>query len=449
MSLLLGKPESGKTTLTRILSAHVPRFSGGECTGTVRLNGRDILRELPYDLLETVGLAFQDPDEQFITTRCDTEVAFGLESLGMERTAMEKRVRDAFESLDILHLMRRKTGDLSGGEKKKVILASLIALSPSLLVLDEALEEIDEVSRIAILELLKNNGRSVLITSSRLHDFYQNYVDIYLLLSSKAVLREDHCGEIDFRSLCRKEGLLFDSVQEGVADRKFRAGDGALEEMNGSSGDVLLSASGVKFSYPGSGFSLSVEEFTVRESETIALIGRNGSGKSTLARILSGLIEPEEGRVSIRIKGRWKDASPRDLNTFTGYVFQNPDYQIFLPTVEEELSYGLKKLGVKEAEIKSRVAEAAGLFRLPELSVPPAMMSYGARKRLQAAVYYLLERPLYILDEADSGLSFDDFLSILSIFRRKECGLVIITHDLGLARQVSHRTYTLECGRIV
>ncbi len=157
-------------------------------------------------------------------------------------------MRDAFESLDILHLMRRNWRPLGRREEEghtcKPHCPFSFAFDPR-----RDPEEIDEVSRIAILELLKNNGRSVLITSSRLHDFYQNYMDVYLLLSSKAVLREDHCGEKDFRSLCRKEGLLFDSVQEGLANRKFKAGDGAFEEMNGSSGDVLLSASGVKFSY--------------------------------------------------------------------------------------------------------------------------------------------------------------------------------------------------------
>ncbi len=440
LSLLLGRPESGKTTLTRILGGLVPRFTGGSISGSVILGGRDILREKPYDLLGEVGLAFQDPDEQFITTRCDTEVAFGLESLSLSRQEIKKRVLDSFASLGIEHLITRKTGELSGGEKKKLVLASIIALSPSLILLDETLEEIDEDSRISVLTLLKGMDASTLITSSRLHDFYRGYADTQFLLSSGSVLRHTPENRDDFIGRCRAEGLLFE-------------GSDGLQGSSSAPAGAILSASALRYRYPESGFSLDVGELSVHEGELVALIGRNGSGKSTLAKILSGLIEPEEGRVRVRpvgasLSASFRDASSRDLNTFTGYVFQNPDYQIFLPTVEEELAYGLLKQGLKESEVRRRVTEAASLFRLPGLSVPPAIMSYGARKRLQAAVYYLLDRPLYILDEADSGLSFDDFLSVLSIFRQRPCGIIIITHDLALARRVSHRVCSLDRGRL-
>ena len=150
-----------------------------------------------------------------------------------------------------------------------------------------------------------------------------------------------------------------------------------------------------------------------------------------------GVISSEEGR-----------AGPAYLNSYCAYMFQNPDYQIFLPTVHEELSWGLSEAGLSKKEIAPLIEDAAGKFRLPDLSTPPAMMSYSARKRLQAAVYYLLRRPVFILDEADTGLSFRDFATLAGELREISRGMIIITHNLDLASAVSDRVLGMSSGRI-
>jgi energy-coupling factor transporter ATP-binding protein EcfA2 len=130
-------------------------------------------------------------------------------------------------------------------------------------------------------------------------------------------------------------------------------------------------------------------------------------------------------------------------------MFQNPDYQIFLPTVFEELALGLRAAGIAQDVIRGRVEEAQRLFHLPPGDMPPALMSYGARKRLQAATYNLLGRRLLILDEIDSGLSYREFMSLISALASSGSGLLLITHDAALARAIAHRVIVIDEGRIV
>jgi len=177
------------------------------------------------------------------------------------------------------------------------------------------------------------------------------------------------------------------------------------------------------------------------------LKGSNGCGKSTLARILSGLISPDGGE--IHAEASPAPSSPRDLNRRCAYLFQNPDYQLFLPTVEEELMLGLRSTGLKKSERRRMAEEAVEDFHLPPLNAPPALLSFGARKRLQAGIYALLDKDLYILDEADSGLGYDDFKNIVSALGRRGAALLVISHDAGIQNLDVHRILDMCDGRIV
>ena len=212
----------------------------------------------------------------------------------------------------------------------------------------------------------------------------------------------------------------------------------------------MLRAEGLSFGFPGpDGFSLRVESLRLNNAEICVLAGRNGSGKSTLCRILCGLLSPQAGTFSLSSEDGILKASADDLSSSVGYLFQNPDHQIYLPTVYEELSLGLQRRGIRREEIDARVAEAVQLYDLPDPSTPPALMGYGARKRLQAATYHLLERPLLILDEVDAGLSSRAVEALLDALAGQGAGILLITHDLVLARGTADRILAMEQGRIV
>jgi energy-coupling factor transporter ATP-binding protein EcfA2 len=429
IGLLLGWPDAGKSTLCRILAGLVPRFSGGTLGGRVRVAGRSVQESRPFERIREVGLVFQNPAEQLFTGRCDTEVAFALESLGTPTARIERLVREALDGQALPALRDPQT--LSGGEKKKLAVACLQAADPALWLLDETFEELDSRTRLRLLEGLRAPGRTALITSAKWYEFFAGRVDRVFLLSGGR-LRGVRPDAQSLRALLRKEGFTL-----GARARRPRP-----------PGDPVLEAQNLRFAYPGEGgFRLEVAHLAVPRGGTLAVVGDNGSGKSTLARILCGLLSPAAGSVRLRQEGELRLMSRESLSQRVAYIFQDPDLQIFLPTVEEELAYGLKLQGLGQDRIDPRVRAAAQSFHLPALLAPPALLSFGARKRLQSATYHLLDKRVVIFDEGDSGLGAPEFARLLELFRDPERGLLVITHDLTLASRVADATIRLEKGR--
>ncbi len=430
LRVILGKPESGKTTLSRIIAGLIPRFSGGTYSGTVEVSGQNISGLKPYDLIEKEGIVSQNPDEQIITTRCDSEVAFTMESLGWPAEKMEDRIARAFRLSGIEHLKTRDPATLSGGEKKKLLLASLFAVDPPLWILDETLEELDPASLKQLLKSIIVPDRTVLIFATKIPPALKQYNAGYSLIYNGIIInREENISY--FEKCLEEEGIIYSQGKKPMLS-------------SGSTEKLLLKAENISYAYNGQeDFRISIPAFELYKGETVSLVGRNGSGKSTLGKILCGLLKCESGSISIDDgSGTVTAADTARRNRETGFIFQNPDYQIFLPTVGEELSYGLD---IEEKTI-SRIVE---LFRLPGKDIPPAIMSYGARKRLQGAVYYLFGKNLYIIDEADSGLSLDDFSRLVSLLKEKGAAVMIITHNMDLSRLYSNRIFIMDKGEIV
>jgi len=439
LSLVLGRPESGKTTLSRIIAGLIPRHTGGTLEGRVVVPGTAGSVQAPPDLIEHLGIVFQDADEQIVMTRCDYEVAFALESLGLPREDIQRRISKAFELMGLEGFEARNPAGLSGGEKKKLLVSALAALDPGIWILDETLEELDMPTRKRLLEFLFAGRYGVIVFASRGSGKLDGYFSSFSLLSSGGSVGP--VGNPD------EESILDAARQDGLFLEPVAVGEESPSMSGRSRGEPVLSVEDIRFTYPGKGsFSLSIDGFTLHRGETVCLVGRNGCGKSTLGKILCGLIKPESGNIEITERGgRSKRADIKDLNHHVGYMFQNPDYQIFLPTVRDELMYGLES-GIT---VEDALREAAELFSLHRLDAPPALLSYGTRKRLQAACYYLLRRPVYILDEADSGLSYGDFRKILNNLAGPEHGVLVITHDIDLARATADRIIFMQNGRLV
>ena len=426
--LLLSHPESGKSTLARILAGLVPRYLGGELHGRVRLMTREgeinLIDSEPVRLVSHIGIVSQNPEEQIIMSECEDELIFPLENMGMDHKEIAGRVEQSLERFGLLSYRYTNPANLSGGEKKRLMLAVLDAVNPDLWILDETFEELDTDWRDMVASYIRDAQKSVLILASRHAEIFDACVDHWGVLES---------GSISFSSRDHIIELFNDVIS--VAGNRACAAD--------YDKPPLCACGSLAYRYPGSGtsFSLEIESLNIWKGERVALYGPNGSGKTTVSKLLCGLLKPGKGNISI---AGCSPCSPEMLNSRASYLFQNPDFQIFLPTVAEELELGLRLQG----KPLSLAEEAAELFELPVGNTPPALMSYGARKRLQAAVVYLLGRSICIVDEMDSGLDLRQFMNMINLLENTCDALVLITHDSKLAEACADRIINMDAGRI-
>ncbi|MCK9546933.1 MAG: ATP-binding cassette domain-containing protein [Sphaerochaeta sp.] len=433
--LLLAPFDMGKTTLAKIIGGVCPKYFPGTMTGSITLFGTDLSTVEPWQLLTEVGYVSQNPAEQFIATTVEEEIAFPLESLGLSRAEMRERIATVLEAWGLAHLGDANESELSGGERKRVLLAIQQALSPRLWLLDEPFDDLDPVWRVRLKETILAGGKTTLVLASRYLADFADLFDRVLLLDERRIvalpLRESLSR---FSTLCGddKPSPLLDQTIEDQRRTTLSAGALAVERKRRSTTSTPP-------------FEMTVDSFALESGELVTLTGANGSGKSSFSRLLCGLDEPKRGVIAIDGKRQ----STKELNRSVGYLFQNPDLQIFLPTVEEELSWSLRRRReLSSSEIAERVGFAADLFAL-DLGDTPTTMSYPKRKALQAAVYYLLDRPFYILDELDSALTYHSALSIMASLRQRGSGILLITHDRLFAAKVEGRAYTIEAGRLI
>ena len=411
--LILGEPESGKTTLSLILSSLIPQFVEGELEGKVYPECE------MKDRMEEYTLVPQNAGEFILGETVEDEIAFPLESLGIERKEIIERVDKALSFWGLDALREASTTELSGGEKRRLMLASSLVTNPDYVIYDESFDDLDKGWRQVLRDHIKESSEASLVMASRFLSFFNDLFDrIYVLEHGE--LREWN-GELS-------------SIPTPNIIRKER--------------NNILQCRGISFIHPrrssfSSPFVLTLDDFSLKSGEVVALMGPNGSGKSTFSRLLCGLDTPSEGTIIL-------DETPCNkerLERSVGYMFQNPDYQIFLPQVKDELSYSLSFLKINEKEKEKRLSETATLFSL-SLSDTASLMSYGERKRLQSAIYYSLDRPFYILDELDSALTYKESISILEKLSRNGAGILLITHDDDFASAVADRGYRAKEGRI-
>ncbi|MBL7006155.1 MAG: ABC transporter ATP-binding protein [Spirochaetia bacterium] len=433
-----GRPEAGKTTLGRIMAGLVPAFTGGTISGSVLLGKEDVLKTKGYDLLEHIGMVFQDPDEQILMPFVEDEIVFPLESLGMNRPKIHERLEEELAFWDLEELRSVNPGNLSGGEKKRVLLAVLCAINPSVWVLDETFEELDEQWRETLIQRAVASGKTIIILASKHIELFDIYVATWSVITENQIFQgsKDHVLQLlgdnwEYKKLHPSMPYISHSVYNTM-------------EL------PVLSVRNLSYTYPegNSDFTLFVDKLDLYSGKITAFYGPNGSGKSTLSKLLCGLLTPNHGEIFFPGNGeKKKHAAAGALQKTTGYLFQNPDYQIFLPSVKEELMYSLVQAGIDKDDAYRQAITCGELFGLKNPEEIPSIMSYGARKRLQAAVCYLLDRSCYIFDEADSGILLSEYIRIIDLFVKREASLILITHDLRLAEKLADTIIVFQDGR--
>lgn len=455
-ALFLAPPGTGKTTLAEIITALVPRYTGGTISGDISFlpsgeNGKaehiSLLNEKPYNINNQIGIVFQNTEEQIMNPEVESEIGFALESAGYNYEYIREKTEKAIKKVGIEKLKGMNPAELSGGEKKKLLIAALFASNPPFFVLDETFEEIDEGSREFIFELLKKEGKTVLIFAAKMLDIYEKYCNRFYLYDGIRIFGGSGLPDKEFTDRALELGVF---PNWNKLSKVKKCG------LDKNRGRELLKSENIVFSYGKKEetiFTIKIDSFTLKSGEIAALLGKNGSGKSTFAKILAGLLTPKEGTLYCARKNEASEilqkASADFLNRNVSYLFQNPDYQLFLPTVEDELLFGIKH-DLNKEEGKQAASKAIGKFDLGSNITPPAIMSYGQRKKLQAAIYYLLNKKIVIIDEADSSLSYNDYILLLESFKnlKPSPAILIISHNLKMAKTIADKVYLIEKGNL-
>ncbi|MGC8961433.1 MAG: ABC transporter ATP-binding protein, partial [Candidatus Bathyarchaeia archaeon] len=354
--VVAGASRSGKTTLLRCINGLIPHFYGGVMEGRVRVQGLDTRVTSPSKLALKVGMVFQDPENQMVTTGVSSEVAFGLENMALPRDIMGRRIVEALDAVEAQHLKHRRIHELSGGEKQKVALASVLALQPEVMILDEPTSELDPASSEQILHILERLnselGLTVVLVEQRLERVL-SYADRLIALREgeiigdgppRRVLGEAELPHLDFRvppvsALTRLMGLpIALTVKEARlsisrAGVKPRGNPASLDSSRDREGRLKRVAflEDVYYSYPGGAPALKGVSMDVYEGELLAVMGRTGCGKTTLLKHLDGLLKPVRGRVVVDGLDT-READDRTLARLSGYLFQNPNLHLLSDT---------------------------------------------------------------------------------------------------------------------
>ncbi|MGM0373730.1 MAG: ABC transporter ATP-binding protein [Chloroflexota bacterium] len=453
--LIAGASGCGKTTLIRAINGLIPRSYKGELSGEILLYG-----ENPQDwplskISQRVATVLQDPERQILGTKVLNEVAFGLENLGLPREEIYTRVDRALEQLGIFHLRDRETFNLSGGEKQKIALAGVLAMEPSILLLDEPLASLDPVSAqdtLSAVRELADQGMTVLMVEHRVEDVLGIHPDRVLFM---------HDGEI--RYLGDSEGLIkavnYREVKlpaEMVIERaRHDPPPSDLDILPGVAQDIdahesLVRFQDVSFSYEKETEVLHQISLTIDRGDVIAVLGPNGAGKTTFVKHAIGLLEPASGDVFVEGRNT-KKATVAEIASTLGYVFQSPSHMLFAPTVYKELSFGPKNLGHSPEEIEKEVKEALEIVNLEaKEDDPPLSLSFGQQKRVSIAAILAMRSRILVMDEPNAGQDYQNYMNFMdSILQMPGFeSILFVTHDVDLALIYANRVILVADGSI-
>ena len=471
LAVVMGATGAGKSTLARCLTRIVPCFTPGDVTGDVRLAGEPIDGRRVGELAGTIGMVFQDFEAQLFSTDVTQEVVFALEHTGVPASEMPARVRRALADVGLAGFEGRDPTTLSGGEKQRLAIAGLLALRPRIMLLDEPTTDLDPVGRAEVLHTLaalRAEGLTLVVID---HDpSAAADADVLLLLHEGRVVAcappERVLADVatctaagvrpaDVARVFAALGLDAPPLDVETAAARLRAAGLAPRPPQGvapaaADGAVAVEVRGLGHRYPNGHEALTDVNLRIRRGEIVALVGRNGSGKTTLAKHLNGLLAPTAG--SVVVEGQRVDALPlEEIARRVGYVFQDPDHQLFAATVGEEVAFGPQNLGLPAAEVAARVAEALAAVGLDDRDADPFLLDKGFRQRLAVAAVLALGPDVLVLDEPTTGLDFREQQRMMELVRALNSAgrtIVVITHTPWVIAEYADRVVLLAGGRI-
>ena len=461
--VLCGATGSGKSTLLRMLKRElVPE---GDRRGDVVICGTRQDELSPRDAASKVGLVFQDPERQTVCDKVWHELAFGLENLGYPVGEIRRRVAETASFFGIEGIFDKKIAELSGGQKQLTALASVMAMRPSVLLLDEPTSRLDPIARAEFIStvsrLCRETGITVIIAEHSLGDLL-GICDRLMALDGGRIVSFDAPRNAvpkikDRRALsltlpCAPR-IYLETGSVGECPLDISSGQKYIQNNfkndireisdneNKSPGEPALELKNVFFRYKKTDpDALCDVSLSIGRGEIFAILGGNGSGKTTLLSLSAGLLSPYSGKVCVFGKKISEYKNQTLYKNCVSMLFQDVQTVFVRNTVGEDLA----DVGGKDFKLPYDITHLYNKH--------PYDLS-GGEQQLAALGKVLLTKPrLLLLDEPTKGLdgaAKEDFISVLKKLRDDGTTIVIVTHDTDLSARVADRCAMIFCGEIM
>lgn len=434
--LLLGPSGCGKSSLLQVLTGLIP-------------NSIDVpMKADSIEVPKSWGYVFQDPDTQFCMPFVDEEIAFVLENLQIPREQMKQKIEELLLKVGLkLDSTHTSINTLSGGMKQRLAIASVLALEPEVLFLDEPTAMLDPEGTEDIWHTIKkiSHDKTVIIVEHKI-DHVIDFVDRIILFDSKGqIIADGYKDEIflNYKEEIKAHGIWYPGVWDDyINERTYE-----LPEVNENAKEVLKL---IDFKgYRNKEAKIQVPDCTVKAGEWIVVVGENGAGKSTLLHALFQFIKTS-GKYDL------VGTDIKDINKLTKYltfVFQNPEFQFVTNSVYEEIAYSLKMEKVNEKVIEESVEELLTLFQLDNhRDQHPYQLSMGQKRRLSVAASIVKEQQIMLLDEPTFGQDSKNTFALLELieeYRKKGTTIVMVTHDKNIERHFATRVWHIDAGELI
>ncbi|MBF9017952.1 MULTISPECIES: ABC transporter ATP-binding protein [unclassified Oceanispirochaeta] len=490
-TIITGPTGAGKTTLVFSMNGIVPELTEGRIAGKIQVFDKNVRKTRVQDLLGSIGVVMQDPETQIFGRTVEEDTEFGPRNMMLSREDIRERVDKSLSMVRLDHFHKRQSDQLSGGEKQRLAIAGILAMKPKMIVLDEPTSELDPLGRSEIYKTIQDLRQRENMTIVGVEHATQDIIDfadhlVVMRLGKivwqgvpSALLRDieksralgikpipvsllglslAQAGLADIHdiplSLDEAEKLVRQIISKRMkADPDYQASALFREEplKISASGKILLEIKGLTHIYKGGVQALKGVDLIIREGEFVALIGQNGAGKTTLAKHLNGLLQPSEG--DILVLGKNTRITPiNELAKDIGYVFQNPDHQIFSVTVEQEIQYGLQNMDLSDEEITERVNEIAEITGLePALQEHPLSLGKGQRQMVAVASILAMKPRILVIDEPTTGQDWEGIQNMMTLIKglhSKGTTIIMISHDMDIVSEYADRVVVLTQGEI-
>ena len=458
--LLCGESGSGKTSVIRLINGLIPHYYKGEMTGEVYVKEKDISKTELYELAGIVGTVFQNPRSQFFSVDTDGEIVFGPENIGLEPKEIIKRKNGIILQLELESLLNRSLFELSGGEKQRIACASVAALMPDIILLDEPSSNLDieAIRKLKdIIELWKEQGKTIIISEHRLW-YLKDFTDRVIYMREGKIVKEwvgKEFAKLDEKTLAgfklrpleiKDDCFLFlnkdcKGKAEILADYPEKSIK--LKDFYFSYNRKILLARKKDYSKKDSGFlQLNIPGLDLPQGKVIAVTGKNGTGKSTFLRSVCGL----ERRCPGTIEADGKIYKGNSRLKITYMVMQDVNHQLFTDSVEAEVLLSMKEKDEKKCE---EILDNLGLLKFKDTH--PMAFSGGQKQRVAIASAMAAGAKLLLFDEPTSGLDYSHMEKVAFLLKElSDAGntVLVSTHDSELIDMCCDYELCIEKGRV-